>query len=169
MAVALGQSRKLGPTTRRKKSVKDPGRADRPTLDGVSAYMGFVLRLAQLELFQDFDAQLAAENITSGQFCALCIVRDNPGLNQAALAEALRAEAPRMVALVDILARRGYVARLTSMKDRRSSALYLTPEGASQLRRLCAKVVRHDRRLARRLRSGTREQLLQMLQELAGL
>ena len=138
-----------------------------PRLGDLATNLGFALRLAQLAVFRDFNEQLADENVSTAQFSALYVIGENPGLNQTALADALRTETPRMVGLIDTLARRGYVTRLASTVDRRSSALYLTADGAKKLRSLRAKVARHDRAVARRLCHGDRAALLAMLRDVA--
>jgi MarR family transcriptional regulator, temperature-dependent positive regulator of motility len=130
-------------------------------------YIGFALRLTQCAVFRDFYDCLADEKVTTAQFSALCIVRDNPGLNQTALADALQTETSRIVKLVDMLEQHGYLERLVSTRDRRSSALYLTSEGAKRLEKLCVKVDLLDHKMSKRLRNGSREVLLRMLRDLA--
>jgi len=97
----------------------------------------------------------------------LSLVRDNPGVNQTALACALHTETPRMVLLVDGLERRRWVTRLVSTVDGRARSLYLTAEGAHKLKILEKVIVRHERQIARRLRSADKAAFLQMLRDLA--
>lgn len=155
------------PAARRRPRKKQASPTGTLELGRLGRLIGFGLRLAQLAVFRDFNEHLAASRVTTAQFSALCLVRDNPGVSQVALAEALRTEPPRVVTLIDRLARRGYVIRLSSTVDRRASALHLTGEGARVLRKLTAIVTRHDRAIEKRLRHGNRELLLRMLADIA--
>jgi DNA-binding MarR family transcriptional regulator len=130
-------------------------------------FIGYAVRIAQLAVFEDFNAALAGNAISAAQFSVLCLAADNPGIKQTALAEALRAEPPRMVLIIDDLERRGWLARLPSTLDRRARAIYLTAKGRKQLKLFERRVGRHERRMIERLRGEDKQALLRMLRHLA--
>jgi DNA-binding MarR family transcriptional regulator len=129
--------------------------------------LGFAVRIAQLSVFQDVNIELGRVGITTAQYSVLCIAAENPGINQATLAEALMAKTPRMVLIIDDLERRGLLTRLPSTVDRRSHAIYLTDLGRKELRRFAQLVDRHERRMLARLRGEDKQLLLRMLRNLA--
>lgn len=150
--------------SRRGKPTTTVGKVD---LGQLQNHIGYAIRIAQLAVFQNFNEQLADRNITTAQFSVLCLVRGNPSVNQTVLADALHAETSRMVLIIDDLEQRGLLVRLPSIVDRRARAIYLTPEGRRQLRNLERLVVKHERKMVRRLRGGDKEALLHMLRNLA--
>lgn len=137
------------------------------SLAGVDGFIGYAIRRAQLSVFQDFGERMAEFAISTAQFSVMRLARDNPGLNQRTLAEALGAETSRMVLIIDELERRGVVDRLPSTLDRRSRAIYLTAEGRKLLRRLERRVAAQDRAMVKRLRGDDKDALLRMLRNLA--
>jgi len=141
------------------------GRA--PSLIGLEQFIGYAIRRAQLAVFQDFDERMGELAISTAQFSVLRLARDNPGLNQRALADALGAETSRMVLIIDDLERRGLVARLASTVDRRARAIYLTAEGRKLLKTLERRAAQNDRAMATRLRGDDVKVLLRMLRNIA--
>jgi DNA-binding MarR family transcriptional regulator len=137
------------------------------SLAGLERFLGYAIRRAQLAIFQDFNEQTAEFGISTVQFSVLRVIRDNAGLNQRALAAALAVETSRMVLIIDELEERGLVNRIASTVDRRSRALYLTPEGVRLLKLLEKRVIAHERAIAKRLRGGDKAELLRMLRQIA--
>lgn len=90
---------------------------------------GYWLRRAQLNAFKSVNDFFAEYEITPGLFGTLEVVDRNPGLTQTAVATAMGNDRSAMVAIVDRLERRGLIERRPSATDRRSNALFLTPEG----------------------------------------
>lgn len=144
-----------------------PRRVAALKLGRLGNHIGYAVRIAQLAVFEDVNALLAPQGATTARFSVLCLVRDNPGVNQTVLADALRTETSRMVLLIDELERRGWLVRLASTMDRRARAIYLTAEGRRKLKILERLVARHERAMIRRLRGGDKATLLRMLRNLA--
>jgi DNA-binding MarR family transcriptional regulator len=138
-----------------------------PSLAALEGFIGYAIRRAQLSVFQDFNERMAEFGVSTAQFSVMRLARDNPGLNQRTLAEALGAETSRMVLIIDELERRGIVDRLPSTLDRRSRAIYLTAEGRKLLRRLEQRAAAQDRAMVKRLRGDDKAALLRMLRKLA--
>ncbi len=143
-------------------------RALRPLdMGGLDKVIGFALRRAQVAAFQDYAEITSDLGISTVQFSVMRLANANPGVSQTALASALGAEPPRMVTIIDDLARRGLIERLASTVDRRARAIFLTAEGRKLHSVLSKRVAGENRRFARRLRSGDKALLLRMLQDLA--
>ena len=86
--------------------------------------IGYVLRRAQLAVFQDFFAAFAPFDIRPAQFSVLTIIERNPGLTQTQVAEALGIKRTNFVGMLDELEKRGLAERRQA-RDKRSYALYL--------------------------------------------
>jgi DNA-binding MarR family transcriptional regulator len=129
--------------------------------------IGYLARLAQLAIFQDFIASLAELNLRPAQYSALVAIRDNPGRRQSEIAAALAIKRANFVALMDELERRGLAARRDAASDRRSHALYLTEAGERLLGRADRLVEQQEERLTDRLGGAAkRDQLAALLRRL---
>ena len=131
--------------------------------------VGYALRRAQLLLYEDFVASLAAWNITPPRFAALVIIADNPELKLADLARILGVARSGAVTLIDALSALGYVVRRDSPKDRRAFHLELTSKGKRALGAITRAVKDHDRRIVAMLSAGEQKQLMDLLRRMASL
>jgi DNA-binding MarR family transcriptional regulator len=125
--------------------------------------VGYVVRRAQLLIFQDFLQAMARHDIRPGQFSVLSLIGRNPGVKPGEVSEALAIKFANLVVLLDELAARGLARRLPAADDRRSRALFLTAKGERLLARLEAQVEAHERRVARALGPDGKEELLRLL------
>ena len=130
---------------------------------------GYLLRRAQIAVFEDFARRFAELDLSPAQFSALVLIQENPGRRQSDIAAALGIQRPNFVALMDGLEKRNLAARVRSGLDRRANALTLTPAGAALLRR--GLVVQAEQEAAIRARVGEaeRRRLKQTLAMLSGL
>ncbi|MGH2341618.1 MarR family winged helix-turn-helix transcriptional regulator [Segnochrobactraceae bacterium EtOH-i3] len=154
--------------TRPAPEVRAAAGADPVDMGALPTLLGYVLRRAQLAVFQDFLKSCALFDIRPTQFSVLTIVERNPGLKQSQVGDALGVKRANFVALLDGLERRGLVRREQSATDRRSYALYLTRDGEDLLARLNPVIADHEARLAEALGPGGREALLDLLARLSG-
>lgn len=153
---------------RPKRGVRRAAAPARPVdLGGLDEVIGYAIRRAQVAVFQDYDELTGDLGITTIQFSVIRLAHANPGLNQTALANALGADTPRMVLIIDDLEHRGIVVRLASTVDRRSRAIFLTPEGRKLHAVLSKRVAEQNRRMVRRLHGDNKNDLLRMLRKLA--
>ena len=129
-------------------------------------YLGYLLRRAQMVAYADFIAELAALDLSPGQFGVLTVIDANPGLRQSEVSSALGIQKTNFVAVVNGFERRGIAVRKPAAGDRRSYALHLTPKGKALLRRARAAQARHEARLVERLGTKGRAQLLDLLEKL---
>lgn len=131
--------------------------------DILPSLLGYHLRRAQIEVFNDFVKTVAAMQITPGQFGVIVLIGSNPGLTQSALARAVGIERSTMVAVIDALESRGLVVRRPSPSDRRSNALVLSDAGKELADRLKPIVQTHDARVVGALSEAEKEQLIDLL------
>ncbi len=139
------------------------------SLGGLDDHIGYVLRRAQLAVFQDFIGSLAEFDIRPAQYSVLTVIEATPGLKQSQVSSALGIQRTNFVTLFDELERRGLARRMPVDNDRRSYALYLTETGAALMEKLRAAVHAHEARLDERLGRDGRGRLMDLLKRLADL
>lgn len=161
-------------TSEAQKSAMDPKPASLATEPPAAAdvgplanMLGYVLRRAQLAVFDEVIAGFAELELRPAQFSVLSLLHHAPGLKQSDVAAALGIQRANFVVLFDGLERRGLAQRRPSPNDRRSYALYLTPAGSALLDRANRLEAEHEARLDAKLGPGGREQLLELLRRLA--
>lgn len=98
--------------------------------------VGYLVRRAQIAIFQRFFEQFAAAGVRPAQYSALTVIEHNPGLSQTRLADALGIKKTNLVAMIDELEKRGLARRMPTERDRRFYALFLTPKGNALMARL---------------------------------
>jgi DNA-binding MarR family transcriptional regulator len=131
-------------------------------LGGLTHHLGYLVRRAQLWIFQDFIRKLAVMDIGPAQYSVLTVIKANPGLSQMSLAHALKIERARVVHLIDALEARRLVRRQSSRNDRRSHALHLTAEGQRALVRIKELAAQHEKHLAKKVGAGNHKLLLRL-------
>lgn len=140
---------------------------DEPAPDAALGHLdnvlGYVLRRAQVAVFNDFRRTFAGFDLSPTQYSVLSILADHPGMRQGDVSAALGIKRTNFVAVLDELERRGLARRKAVAADRRSRALFLTPEGeamAAETRKLQDE---HEVRLASHLPAGERDRLIESL------
>jgi DNA-binding MarR family transcriptional regulator len=128
--------------------------------------MGFMLRQAQLLVYQDFHQAVGDPAIRPPQFGILEVVNKNPGIRPSDVALALGISRANLVPLLAELVGHGWLTRDGDKKDGRAQALGLTPAGEQELQRLHGLILPHEDRLAARLGPRGRAQLLKLLHAL---
>jgi len=138
-------------------------------LKEMNRIVGYVLRRAQLALFEDFARRFKGLDLTPAQFSTLVAIRENPERRQSDIAAALGIQRPNFVALMDNLERRGLAERVRSGADRRSNALALTPAGAALLERAIAAQAEQEAAIRERIGEPERLRLIDTLQRLTAI
>jgi DNA-binding MarR family transcriptional regulator len=121
--------------------------------------LGYLLRRAQLAVFDSFIKEFEALGLRPATFSTLVLIDCNPGANQSAIGDALGIRRPNFVALVDRLARQGFVQRKRSAFDRRAQILALTEEGRDLLARALTVHDALERRLTEKIGGDGRNAL----------
>jgi DNA-binding MarR family transcriptional regulator len=98
-------------------------------LGEIASSLGFLLRLAQVKVFDDFFEALSAQGLRPGEFTMLWVIALNPGVRQGVIARKLRIKPAHMTKLVQRAVDAGRIARSVPGDDRRSVHLRLTPAG----------------------------------------
>src|SRR5436853_41040 len=129
--------------------------------------IGYVLRRAQLAVFQDFFAAFGPFDVRPAQFSVLTVIERNPGLTQSQVAEALGIKRTNFVGMLDELEKRGLAERRQTARDKRSYALYLTAEGTALMRKLKPVIRAHESRMIDKVGEDGRASLIALLQEIA--
>ena len=145
-----------------------PPDAATPDLGHLPHTLGFLLRLAQVEVFGLFHANMAG-GLKPGEFSVLYVVGRNPGIRQGVLAEHLRIKRAHMTKLIRAFEQRGLVARRVPEDDRRAVELRLTDAGAALVAGRGASMrAQADREIAR-LTPAEGAQLIRLLQKFNGI
>ena len=160
-------SEKSGEGAKGRKDASEP-QADALQLGELSEQLGYVLKRAQLKVFENFLRCMASLQLTPAQFSVLLLVEKNPGRNQTEIASTLGILRPNFVAMLDNLESRDLCARIRSTNDRRSHILVLTDKGKAVLARAKKLVAtKHEARLNDLLGQSNREALIAMLSKVA--
>jgi len=137
-------------------------------LGELSDLLGYLLKRAQLKVFEDFMRCVAPLQLTPAQFSVLLLLDNNPGRNQTEIANTLGILRPNFVAMLDALESRDLCTRMRSTNDRRSHVLMLTDKGRAVLTRAKKLVAsKHEARLNELLGPANRVALLDMLSKIA--
>lgn len=127
-------------------------------------FVGYMLRRAQIAVFDDFMRPARAIDLRPGQFSTLLIVEANPGAKQSDVAAALGIQGTNFVAMINQLERRKLVERRAL--DRRSYGLHLTGEGKALLRQAMKLQDAQEKTYEDILGPGGRRTLLELLAKL---
>jgi DNA-binding MarR family transcriptional regulator len=128
--------------------------------------LGFHIRLAHGAVYRHFNETFGTIGLTQKQTSVLWLIGDNPGIAQVDIAQRLQIDRATMMAIVNSLARKGYLERGSSCTDRRRQTLHLTPSGATALTRALAAVAEHEAWLKARFTPREVEQLMTFLQRI---
>ncbi len=131
--------------------------------------LGYVLRRAQLAVFQKFFDRFAALDIRPAQYSVLTVIEVNPGVSQAQAADALGIKKPNFVAMIDALEARGLAQRVPAENDRRFHGLYLTDEGRTLMTKLHKIAAAHEREVVEHLGASEYRRLREQLRAVTEL
>ena len=144
--------------------------SDEPAVDfgPLAELAGFMLRLAQLRVFEAFYAEFGQRDIRPGQIGILLAIRANSGIRQGALARVLSIKRSNMAKIVRRLEAKGLIRRRVPASDRRSIELHLTPAGSAFVDAVLPDIRANDRAATAVLSASEREILIRVLSKLAG-
>ncbi|MGA4878460.1 MarR family transcriptional regulator [Streptomyces lydicamycinicus] len=144
------------------KGTPSGGRPPRPDLAAMVVPLGRALMAAEQPV-------LDAHGLTMWAYAVLLHLDETPIRTQAALAEAIRADKTRIIAVLDDLERRELIRRQPDPEDRRVRLLSLTAEGRRLRDTTQAAIQEGEERLLGRLPAADRAGLLRALQTLSTL
>lgn len=153
---------------RRKPPASEPdGRKNEIELGWLGGTIGFNLRVAQEASVRAYLRSVADSGTLAWRFAILALIDLNPGLTQAALAQAVRRDTSSLTSVLDDLCNRKLVTRIRPDHDRRSYALGITPLGVKTMNELKTKVQSHEKELDRMFTRQQRSLLISMLRQVA--
>lgn len=109
------------------------------------------------------ETKAAGVDLTPMQFAALCMLGENPGIEQATLAGLVAIDRPTIGGVVARLEARGLLERGVSPSDRRARILNLTEAGAALLREARPLVQRAQDAMLGELAPDERDTLVALL------
>jgi DNA-binding MarR family transcriptional regulator len=136
---------------------------------GLEHATGFLLRLAQLRVFDYFYRVLGPQDLRLGTISALILIRHNPGIRHGVLAEALSIRLAHTTKLLKSLESQGLVLRMQGLHDRRSVQLRLTDAGEALVARMQDLIGRHEDLSVGGLNERERRQLKRLLRKFVGI
>ncbi|MGW1791206.1 MarR family winged helix-turn-helix transcriptional regulator [Streptomyces tubercidicus] len=138
------------------------GRPARPDLAAMVVPLGRALMAAEQPV-------LDAHGLTMWAYSVLLYLDETPIRTQAALAEAIRADKTRIIAVLDDLESRELIRRQPDPEDRRVRLLSLTAEGRQLRDATQAAIQEGEERLLAQLPAADRTAFLRALHTLSGL
>jgi len=148
--------------------VDKPARGEPAPLElgPLPGYTGYVLRRAQVALFENFINTFKPLGLRPAQFSVLLVVKGNPGRRQSEIAASLGIRQANLVGLIDELEARGLTKRKRLAADRRSHAVMLTARGKALLKKALALQERFERQVMAALGTAEHARLIATLAKL---
>lgn len=137
----------------------------RLTFEKLDGLLGYRLRRAQGAMHRDYMAAVSGLELTQKQTATLWLIHGNPGVSQVSLAAALGMDRATMMSVIDRLEARALVIRKRSTEDRRRQELYLTPAGQNILRKIKARIAKHEEKFKALFTPAELQALLAALQK----
>lgn len=134
----------------------------------MDAILGFHLRLAHGAVFRHFSETFSDLGLTQKQVSALWLIKNNPGIAQANLCDALQMDRATVMAIVNKLQAKGLTRRVRSSLDQRMQVLELTPKGEAQLKAAKIAIRKHEKWLKGRFSNDEIASLFEMLKRIHG-
>jgi DNA-binding MarR family transcriptional regulator len=107
----------------------DPNRTEALDLTALQQTPGFMIRILQIQIFEDFFEYFSPVGLSPAEHSSLITIRDNPSVTQSELASALRIQLPNLVKILLKLEANGLIKRKRSSRDKRAVELTLSSSG----------------------------------------
>lgn len=130
---------------------------------------GFMIRLLQLQIFEEFFEFFAELGLSPAEHSILMIVRDNPSVTQSKLAAALRIQLPNLVKILAKLETSSVISRKRATTDKRAVELTLTSKGKRLTEQAARLADDFNLKMLSALNENEREQFLRTLIRLVRL
>jgi DNA-binding MarR family transcriptional regulator len=136
---------------------------DNPYTIDMYQHPGHLIRRAQ-QVHNFLWTTDVSRDVTSTQFAVLCVIAQQPQLDQNSLARQVSVDTSTFCEVVNRLIDRGYVVSGRSVEDRRRNLLTLTERGRSLFAELAVGATELSARLLAGLSPEERSELLRLLQ-----
>ena len=131
----------------------------------LESLIGYNLKRAYVVVQSDFRRTLGDDGLGPRTFAVLSIAIQFPNISQSEVARKLSIERSGLVALVDELEARGFLARVPVPKDRRVHALVPTENGKKAYNDAIVKIRNHEDELLANLSTDERATLIDLLRK----
>lgn len=135
-------------------------------MNGLDQMVGFRLKRAQLNVFEDFYDCVSDTGLRAAQFSTLLLIEANEGAKQIDLALALDIQRTNFVKLLDELEARGFAIRKIAEGDKRSHGVFITKAGKARLKEAKIAITIHEEHIKDKLGEEGRKTLLSLLSKL---
>jgi DNA-binding MarR family transcriptional regulator len=125
-------------------------------------HVSFIIKRRGRDILKNFD-------ITTPQFLALQVLRDEPGITMGELCEKLFLACSTATDLVDRMEKNGYVNRQRDLEDRRVIRLFITEKGEEIIHEVILARRRYVEQILKELSAEEIEQLATSLEKLHSL
>lgn len=149
----------------------EPGTANAEDIElgKLNQSLGFLLRIAQVQVFEFFFEDLGKIGLRPGEFSVLWVIHSNPGVRQGVVAQRMRIKRAHMTKMIRSFEDRGLVQRSIPPEDRRSVELRLTKAGEDFINAHKEKFFSHDDRRPSSLTPAEHARFIALLQKYIGL
>ena len=127
---------------------------------------GHLIRRAQQIAVAEFAREAVDHDVTPVQFAFMNAMMDTPGVDQITLANRVAFDAATSGSVIGRLEAKGWVRREADVQDRRRKLLYVTPAGATALRRMNAAVERAQQSMLAPLKPQDQATFMRLLAQL---
>lgn len=139
------------------------GRPDAIRLGRLATDLGFLLRLAQVKVYERYFREHGDRHINPGEFSVLWAISHNPGIRQNVLCQQLIIKRSHMTKLVRSLEDRELVSRRVPDDDRRGVELTITEKGRIIVDEIASWFFPFEDALGARMDVADREELKALL------
>ncbi|CDZ39823.1 Transcriptional regulator [Neorhizobium galegae bv. officinalis] len=143
--------------------------ADQVDLDRLNSALGFLMRLAQLKIYERFFEEVGEHNLKPGEFSVLWVILHNPGIRQSVLGQRLMIKRAHMTKLIRALEDQNLVSRKVPDGDRRAVEITLTPEAVTRVKQASQWFFTYEESVGANLTGDERQQLTALLRKFVGL
>lgn len=143
--------------------------ADKVELGELADSMGFLLRLAQVKVFDTFYENMHGTGLKPGEFSVLWVIALNKDVPQGAIASRLSIKPAHMTRLIQRMVQAGLVQRNTPENDRRSIRLSLTKQGQKLVTQNKADFIRFHQTERAGLSNTELAQMIKLLKKFTSL
>ena len=144
-------------------------KADNVDLGRLDTALGFLLRIAQLKIYERFFEEVGERPFKPGEFSVLWTISRNPGIRQSVLGQTLMIKRAHMTKLIRAFEDGGLVSRRIPDDDRRAVEITLTPEAETRLANAAEWFFTYEDAVGSALSPAERQQLMVLLRKFVGL
>lgn len=143
--------------------------AENVDLSRLDLALGFLLRIAQLKIYERFFEEVGEKQFKPGEFSVLWVISRNPGIRQSVLGQTLMIKRAHMTKLIRALEDQGLVSRCVPDEDRRAVEITATAKAEERIRQTADWFFTYEDAVGTDLTAAERQQLTVLLRKFTGL